>query len=158
IQGNDTRGFGRVITVTQAALWLIASADATVPESNDPAKNLTLAAGTPLTSDATEKEIRLDAAFIMEPFCAMAGWAGMRPDLQITVKGLKNWQTQGNADVAQKSLGSPAYSRQTTTDAGLYVLGRDPTNTNKSHIWSGYLGIRWFLDNHYLRARNNGRL
>ncbi|MEZ0296384.1 MAG: Verru_Chthon cassette protein A [Candidatus Methylacidiphilales bacterium] len=158
IRIDDTRGFGRAMTITQAGLWLICTGDPAYTETNNPLTNLTLAAATPLTQDATTKEIRIDSSFIFEPFTAMAGWAGMRPDVVITVEGLEGWTIQGNGAPDVIPMQFPSLSRQTANDAGLYIHGREPSFTNKSLNWTGYLGIRWFLDYHVLRARNGGRL
>ncbi|PTY03549.1 hypothetical protein DB346_06675 [Verrucomicrobia bacterium LW23] len=159
IKIGNTRGFGRTMTISQAGLWFIATGDPGVAVSNDPATNRTLALATPLQQDATTKEIRIETAFLFEPFCASAGWASFRPDVVITIEGLESWTVQGNGGVPDAiNLGFPALSRQTATDAGLFVHGRQPSFVNKSLNWSPWMGLRWMLDYHVVRARNGGRL
>lgn len=160
---GSTRGAGRFITIPQVGIWMICTGDSTVAESNDPAKNMTLATGTPLVSatsvvTGTTKQIRVEMALLLEPFCTMAGWAAMRPDITITVSGLESWTLKASGDSNPVNLGFPSLGAQTPSNAGLYVLGTAPDQTNKSRDAAGHLGIRWGLDHRALRARNEGRL
>ena len=164
IKIGATRGAGRYLTVAEATLWLVCTADATDTVSNDPAANRTLAVNTPLVKDspANTKEIRIEAAFLVEPFCPMLTVTPIRPDVEVLVSGLENLTVRGNGGGAAVNLGFPSQAQQTYTGAGVYLLGMSPTWTSGANPWGGHLGMNWALDapgsGRQVRARNGGRL
>jgi uncharacterized protein (TIGR02600 family) len=143
---GSTRGFGRYLTLSEAALWIVCTGDAANAATNDPSINRTLALGTPLQETATTKEIRIEAALLLEPFCPMLTVTRMRPDLEILVSGLETWTIQGNADAVARNLGFPSESHQTYSDAGIYLLGKSPWWTSGNNDWGGHMGMSWALD------------
>ena len=165
--GENTRGSGRYVTISEAAIWMICSADATVEESNT-ADNLTLvppgdANEKPLKETENTKEIRIELALLLEPFCPMLSVASLRPDIEILVEGLENWTIQGNGGGNAVPLGLPSKAQQTYTEAGRYLLGKSPSWTNDNNNWGGHMGFKWALNGagilpRQIRARNNGRL
>jgi uncharacterized protein (TIGR02600 family) len=175
ITGWNTRGFGRVPVITEVGLWLICagsapnaslspsnSIDAQIiaanAESNNPATNFALAAGTSLTSDATTREIRIEAAAVLEPFIPLEGYKNIQPDIEILVDGLQNWTIRGNAaGQSEQNLGMPSASRLTASDAGQYVTGSLLTFTGV-YPRGGHVGVWSFMGNRGMRARNSGRL
>ncbi|XHR29725.1 MAG: Verru_Chthon cassette protein A [Chthoniobacteraceae bacterium] len=160
IATGTTRGFGRYPTITEVGVHFICSADAAEAVSNTNS-NLTLINGTPLTSStaAGTKQLRIEAALVMEHFCPSLGYGAIRPDIEIKVDGLQNWKVRGNAEAAgsEKSLGFPAKTDQTPTSAGLYIQRNDGQATVGS-IWGGPMGILCSTNSHAIRARNGGRL
>lgn len=164
IKIGSTRGAGRYLTVAEATLWIVCTADAMDTVSNDPAANLTLAENTPLAKDspANTKQIRIEAALLVEPFCPMLTVTPIRPDVEILVSGLENLTVRGNGGGAAVNFGFPSQAEQTYTGAGVYLLGMSPTWTSGANAWGGHLGMNWALDapkaGRQVRARNGGRL
>lgn len=99
--GEKTMGFGRFLTVSEAAIHFIATADPAIPSSNDPATNLTLVAGTPLLAN----QRRIQAIFMLELFCPMRGNTLNTTSMQIRVSGLDQFSI---AEATPASLGFPA--------------------------------------------------
>lgn len=169
ITTGSTRGFGRFLTVTEAGLWLVCTADPTVastPASND-VTNLTLAPdpvhsgkGLLLTKDdvAKTKQLRIEAALILDPFTPMLGAAPMHADIEILVSGLENWTIQGDSDGAVTNFGFPSQFQQTYTGAGVFELGFRGSYMNSTFNMGGFMGADWALCNRQVRARNSGRL
>lgn len=155
---GSTRGFGRYVTISEVGLWLICTADPTTTASNDPATNKTLASGTPLVMDApvNTKQLRVEAALLLDPFTPMHGSVPMHPDTEITIEGLENWTIQGDKDGGATSLGFPALSRQTDADAGVFRLGASPSWGGSD--MGGHLGAIWTAYRRQSRARNGGIL
>jgi hypothetical protein len=157
--GKVTRGFGRFVTINEVGLWLICTADATNATSNV-AGNLTLPTGVTLTSTATTKQLRLEAALILDPFTPMHAAVPMRPDIEILISGLDQWTIQGNNDTAPPTpnLNFPTLAQQSYTGDGILQLGPPPSYTSGNFNVGGYLGAGWALDKRAVRARNSGRL
>jgi uncharacterized protein (TIGR02600 family) len=155
---NTTRGFGRVPVVTEVGLWLICTADAGNATSNNATLNRTLPPGVNLTMNGTAKQIRVEAALVLEPFIPTAGYKNVQPDLEITVSGLENWRIRGNdpGDLDQ-TMGFPSLAQQTRNDAGRYVSGSLLTYSGV-YPRGGHAGVWSFLGKRGLRARNAGRL
>ncbi len=160
IRIGATRGFGRYVTISELGLWLICTADPDTPGSNDPAKNLTLPANTPLTKNnaAGTKQLRIEGALILDPFTPMHGSVPMHPDVEITIQGLENWTIQGNADAGAQNLGFPAVDRQTDSDAGVFRFGTNSGWVSSLPNTGGYMGATWAMLQRQVRARNGGRL
>lgn len=156
---GSTRGFGRYVTISEVGLWLICTADPMTVASNDPTTNKTLATGTPLVMDTpvNTKQLRIEAALILDPFTPMHGFVPMHPDIEITIEGLENWTIQGDKDGVATNLGFPALIRQTDTDAGVFRLGISPAWAGVPDT-GGYLGVTWAGFQRQSRARNGGRL
>ncbi|MDD5262955.1 MAG: Verru_Chthon cassette protein A [Methylacidiphilales bacterium] len=169
---GSTRGFGRIVSIGEVGLWLICTADPQdivtgaghpnpqgYQSSNDPATNLTLAVGTPLTKDDVAnprtKQIRIEAALILEPFTPMQSEVPMHSDVEILVKGLENWTVQGDADVGPVNFSFPDISRQTYTDAGIFELGVAYSYFGKMDA-GGNFGTNWALWGRQIRQRNFG--
>jgi len=172
---NNTRGFGRIPTITEAALWIICTADPTVSATSkgvtttststtvyvsNTSSNLTLASGTSngatlLTSatDGSTKQIRVEAALMLDPFSPMHGTMLSHPDVSITVAGLDTWSLSGNADGGPSGLGFPAKANQTASDAGLYMLGPTPAYLGAYDV-GGYLGTAYAMAQRGIRARD----
>lgn len=157
---EDTRGFGRYVTISELGLWFICTADPKVTLSNDPATNRTLAAGTPLTQDAVAgtRELRIEAALMLDPFTPMHGSVPIHPDVEVLIEGLENWTVQGNRDTGACSLGFPALARQIDEDAGVFRFGTHAGWVNSQPNTGGYMGTNWLLHQRQVRARNGGRL
>jgi len=159
---GGTRGFGRFVTINEAALWIICTADPGTPTSNDPATNLTLAAGTALTkndgSNPKTKQIRIEAGLILDLFTPMHGAVRMHPDIEILVDGLQDWTVKGNADAADTNFGFPSQARQTYTDAGVFQFGTRSAWVNSMYNMGGYMGANWAMFKRQIRARNSNRL
>jgi hypothetical protein len=160
IKIGSTRGFGRYATISELGLWFICTADADVAVSNDPATNLTLAAGTPLTKDSPvgTKQLRIEAAVLLDPFTPMHGSVPMHPDIEVLIEGLENWTVKGTGDAAAQSLGFPAISRQLDSDAGLFRFGTNSGWVSSLPNTGGYMGTNWAFQQRQTRARNGGRL
>lgn len=157
---GSTRGFGRYVTISELGLWFICTADPERPESNDPATNLTLVAGQPLTQDAPAgtKQLRIEAALMLDPFTPMHASVAMHPDIEILISGLDSWTVQGNADATPQSIGFPTESRQVDTDAGVFRFGTNSGWVSSLPNTGGYMGTNWALFQRQSRARNSGRL
>ncbi len=162
---GSTRGFGRFVTFNEAALWVICTADPTVttsiPLSNN-ASNLTLDPPGLLLNRydvaiPPAKEIRIEAALILDPFTPMHGAVPMKPDIEILISGLDNWTIQGDSDAAVTNFGFPSQAQQTYGGAGVFQLGQPPDWTGETNA-GGYMGFGWTLDSRGVRARNSGRL
>lgn len=176
IRIGDTKGFGRELSLTEAGIWFICTADPDVPASNNVDsdgnfvdRNKTLpGADDPLTTwddrilqedtSAATKQIRIEAAMLMELFTPMQGYTGLRPDIEIKIEGLENLTVRGNADTSSVSLGFPPESDQTENKAGRMIFGKYPHDVNGVYPTGGNMGIWWTLDGRGVRARNNGRL
>jgi len=160
IKIGDTRGFGRYVTISELGLWLICTADPDTATSNDPATNLTLAAGTSLTKDTTAgtKQLRIEAALLLDPFTPMHGSVAMHPDIEISIDGLEKWTIQGNAEASPRNLGFPSASRQTDADAGVFRFGTNAGWVSSLPNTGGYMGTNWMMYQRQVRARNGGRL
>ncbi len=176
---GNTRGFGRFVTISEASLWLICTADPTIgsiaatttpvqaaiPASNDTG-NLSLAVdpaqmskGKLLTETATTKEIRIEAALILDPFTPMHAAIPIRPDIEIVVSDLDKWTIQGDGDAAATNFQFPSENQQTSTGSGLYQLGFEPSSFAPSTFpFGGYMGTAYALTRRYVRDRNGGRL
>lgn len=157
---GDTRGFGRYVTISELGLWFICTADPDVSISNSPATNLTLAAGTPLTKDSPPdtKQLRIEAAVLLDPFTPMHGSVPMHPDIEVVVDGLENWTVKGSEDTVPQNLGFPANLRQVDADAGVFRFGTNSGWVGSLPNTGGYMGTNWAFQQRHTRARNGGRL
>ncbi len=174
IRIGDTKGFGRELSLTEAGIWFICTADPDVPASNNVDSdgnyvdyNKTLpGVDDPLTTwddrilqiDATTKQIRIEAAMLMELFTPMQGYAGLRPDIEIKIEGLQNLAIRGNADTSSVFLGFPPEGDQTDTKAGRMIFGKYSHDVSGCYPTGGNMGLWWTLSGRGVRARNNGRL
>jgi uncharacterized protein (TIGR02600 family) len=161
LQIGTTRGFGRFLTFTEFGLWFIATGDSEVAASNDPGVNLTLYPGDAsgkLVSTATTRQVRVDTAFLLEPFCAMQGFVGIRPDVEVTVSGLDAFTLKGDADASATPINLPPLDAQTEAQAGVYRFTKNPASTNSVRPWAGHIGMWPTLSDRGVRARNQGRL
>ncbi len=170
--GSSTRGFGRFTTFSEASLWVICSADPTATGSlalSNTSANLTL----PTVSGSTQlltvnntaspptKQIRIEAALVLDPFTPMQAAIAMRPDIEVLISGMENWTIKGNSDTSAVNLGFPAQSVQQYSGsgaAGVYQLGTYPSNVPACYDFGGNMGTTYALFDRYLRARNSGRL
>ena len=177
IRIGDTKGFGRELSLTEAGIWFICTADPEVPASNNSVdsggvftdRNKTLpGVNDPATTwddrvlekdtSAGTKQIRIEAAMLLELFTPMQGYAGLRPDIEVKIEGLENFTVQGNADASSVSLGFPPVGDQTETKAGRMIFGKYSHDVNGCFPTGGNMGLWWTLDGRGVRARNNGRL
>ena len=133
---NGTMGFGRFYTISEAGLHFIATADAVNVDSNDPAINLTLEAGTPLQPN----ERRIQAAFLIELFCPSAGWTILRPGMEVAVSGLENIRVNGQSIFPSSADGSTQINAVQRTLIGSRASGGNP-------------GVRYPLYLKYSQAR-----
>ncbi|OJV25939.1 MAG: hypothetical protein BGO12_16020 [Verrucomicrobia bacterium 61-8] len=160
IEIDDTRGFGRYVTFPEVAVWLICTADPDFADSNDPVTNRTLVTGKPLeknTADGT-KELRIEAALILDPFTPMHGSVPMHPDIEVTIDGLENWTIRGNEETQALNLGFPSLGRQVDADAGVYRFGPNSEWAGGKVNAGGNIGANWAFFQRQVRARNGGRL
>ncbi|MEZ0299658.1 MAG: Verru_Chthon cassette protein A [Candidatus Methylacidiphilales bacterium] len=166
---GSTQGFGRFTTVSEVGMQFICTADGTdmlgtksggVPSNST--TNLTLPTSptpplqpgvSPVPPGVTTKQIRVEAALLLEHFCAMHGFESMRPDFAIKIEGLEALTLKGNADAATVPLGFPSLSRQTSTDAGVYMLRDSAANVPGHLAWGGTIGVIYPLYMHGMRAR-----
>ncbi len=161
----SARGFGRVPTLTEVGLWLICTADAKNDLSNDPATNRTLypadATGA-LTSDTTKntKQLRVEAALVLESFIPLAGYRGIQPDIEIAVSGLESWSMRGNAaGDTDRPMGFPSLGEQTPGLKGRYLFSINPLATSGGMFpYAGHIGVYATLGKKGIRSRNQGRL
>jgi len=160
IEIGDTRGFGRFLTFPEVAVWLICTADPDYPDSNDPDTNRTLVSGRPLEKNTAggTKEIRIEAALILDPFTPMHGSVPMHPDIEVTIDGLENWTIRGNEEPLPVNLGFPSLGRQVDADAGVYRFGPHSEWGGGKVNAGGNVGANWALFQRQVRARNGGRL
>lgn len=170
IKIGSTRGFGRYVTISEVGLWFICTADSLDSQnpsspnpkgllgSNDPATNLTLAGNTPLTKDdaAGTRQIRLEAALLLDPFTPMHGSVAMHPDIEVLIDGLDGWTVKGNADSAVSNLGFPTLDGQVDSDAGVFRFGTNAGWISSLPNTGGYMGTNWAMYQRQMRAR--GRL
>lgn len=167
-----TRGFGRYTTISEVAVWLICTADPVDTQtgaghpnpngmlgSNAPG-NLTLPSGVLLTKNdaAGTKQIRIEAALLLDPFTPMHGSVAMHPDIEVTIDGLEDWTIQGNSDSSAVNLEFPSLSRQTDADAGVFRFGTNASWVSSMPNTGGYMGTNWAFLQRQSRARNAGRL
>lgn len=166
------RGFGRVPILTEFGLWVICtgagnatvSANGTLVDSHDPASNKTLFpddASGKLTANATMRQLRVETAFVFEPFVPMMGYKDLSPDIEILVSGLESWFIRGDADPATdfKNMGFPSEADQTFSGKGRYVLtGKLGSKHASNDLRAGHLGLWTTIANRGVRARNSGRL
>lgn len=147
IRIGDTKGFGRFMTISEAGLHFIATADYRVADSNIVPKdnqgnpnpkptNRTLGSGATAVK-LKENERRIEALFLMEAFSPSQGWTALRPDMQIRVRGLEGLTING------QSMGFPAEG----------VLKLDSNGGYHSRMWGGNSGVRFMLNGKYLPAR-----
>jgi uncharacterized protein (TIGR02600 family) len=174
---GSTRGFGRYLTINEAALWLICTADPydSVTGTGHPFAdglyhtnntiNLTLSSVLPATTTTisgstktTPKQIRIEAALILDPFTPMQGAAPMHPDVEVLVSGLENWTIKGTNDATPIPLQFPSQTLQTYTQDGVFQLGFPPDQLGGMFNYGGYMGATWGLSCRGVRARNGGRL
>ena len=163
----NTRGFGRVPVITEVGLWIICTADSKVlsppaaTPSNDPATNKTLDAAVALTYDDVKKtkQVRIEAALVLEPFIPLAGYKDVTPDIEITVSGLEQWKIRGNATGdTDKNLGFPSLAQQADGDAGRFLMSRALGSYPYVYPRGGHIGVWAMMEGRGIRARNNGRL
>ncbi len=139
------------------------AASGSLPASNS-AANLTLASGTSgvtlLMSDTTAqtKQIRIEAALVLDPFTPMHGTVPMKPDIEVLVDGLESWTVKGDSESAATNFGFPAKADQTYNGAGVFQLGKPPSWVGGMANAGGYMGFAWALHGRGVRARNGGRL
>lgn len=122
---NDTRGFGRMSTVTEGAFIFYGIAD---PASNPDAEEFKDPANPsgPLNPD----QIMIRAVFLPEMFCPSLGWVAEFPNFKIQVDGLDSltWSKADTAGVpidgTGTNMGFPKSARYTTTEDGLPTLTR----------------------------------
>ncbi|PTX93858.1 hypothetical protein DB345_19985 [Spartobacteria bacterium LR76] len=176
IRIGDTKGFGRELSLTEAGIWFICTADPDVPASNNVDSNgnyvdynKTLpGVDDPLTTwddrilqnddPVGTQQIRIEAAMLMELFTPMQGYAGLRPDIEIKIEGLQNLTVRGNADTSSVPLGFPPEGDQTENKAGRMIFGKYPHEVSGCFPTGGNMGLWWTLSGRGVRARNNGRL
>ena len=166
--GVDTRGFGRVPIFTEVGLWVVCDADpktVSATDSNNPAVNKALYPADvsgKLTFDdvAKTKQVRLEAALVLEPFTPLYGYKGLQPDLEITVSGLDSWKIRGNAaGDTDQPMGFPSLAEQTPGSKGRYLMSQNLISTNSAiSPRGGHTGVWSWLGSRGLRARNHGRL
>jgi len=169
----STRGFGRVPTITEVGIWLICTGDPDNADSNKPATNFTLSGSLTTSGTAANpvtKQIRVEAALVMEPFIPLEGYRGIQPDIEITIAGLEGWSLRGNASGdTDQPLGFPSEAEQTPNGKGRYSLSVNPlVSGGGQRPYAGHIGINAimgapdvstpFYVKRQLRARNGGLL
>lgn len=135
IKIGSTRGLGRMYTISEIGLLVIATADGNGSagdlrtQSNDVATNPTLM-GTALTAG----QKRLQAMLIFELYSPMLGYDTMMPDIQINIRGLNNLTFTGTDGITK----SPFPAGDLTTE----TLG---TRYNDILQIGGLNGFQYFI-------------
>lgn len=105
IEDNETMGFGRFYTVSEAGFQFICNADAGDEEQEDAEGKPTggyLGSNNPETNDAlpnrlAKGEKSLQAIFLMDLFAPSVGWTQLRDDLTIGVEFVGNFSLGGKS-------------------------------------------------------------
>ncbi len=154
IRIGATQGFGRFLTVSEAALDFICTADGadTAHTVSNKAENLTLdkdTSGTRILLSSTQK--RIEVMLLLEAFSPSQGWTSLSPDCQICVSGLEALSVNGT------NLGFPAYSEGGSNAANgpnaVLQLTQNPTVIYGGRAAGGSTGFRFLLANRKLPAR-----
>lgn len=146
---NNTLGFGRFYSVSEASIHFITTGQSDDPStaavdesagSNDPTTNKTLGA-TPLAAPGspTGEERSIQAALVLELFSPMQGWSGLVPDFRIRITGLNGFA------VNSQNLGFP--------NDDTMVIDQVPGNANQGRSWGGSSGFRFPLNGRRIPAR-----
>ena len=121
--GVETQGVGRFPAISEVGLQFIATADPSIPDSNNPATNRTLGAALP----ANQRQ--LEAIFLIETFIPAVCFPRIIPNFTIRVEGLNNL---GIAGVG--AIGFPADGKvEIAFGGGSVTHGRN---------WGGTLSFR----------------
>lgn len=147
---NGTMGFGRFFTLSELGLLFICNAVADDPATSGTDESLVsntagnrmlrepFPSGEPLLLEPGQK--RIQAIVLQELFSVMQGFTPIRPNMQVRIQGLDQFQINGT------SLGLSADATQDYT--------QNLTGSSQGRSWGGNMGFRTSLQNRRAPGEN----